>query len=65
MNYWKRTYGHKSNDFLEGVIAAMTTYAVWKDGKQYIGVMQEPLEKAIGEAITGLVPHGGKKEGLL
>lgn len=28
-NYWKEMYGERSKDFIEGVLAAIDTFAVW------------------------------------
>ena len=48
--YWRDMYGPRSNDFIEGVIAGITAYAVWKDGKEYaVGIMEQPLEDVIKE----------------
>lgn len=30
--------------FLEGCIETITLYAVWKDGKQFVGVLRKPLD---------------------
>lgn len=32
-----------------GYIQAMCDYAVWRDGKRYIGVSEKPLKDAIAE----------------
>jgi hypothetical protein len=48
--YWKDMYGKRSADFIDGVVAAMEAYAVWHDGKQYIGVGMQPLDEAVAEA---------------
>lgn len=42
-------YGERNKDFIDGIIAAMWTYAIWKDGKQVIGVLEQPLNEAIEE----------------
>ena len=49
MGIWKDIYGSRSEDFIEGVIAGVEMYAVWKDGRQYIGVHNTPLEDVIRE----------------
>jgi len=41
---WFELYGEQSDDFVEGVIAGVEMYAIWKDGKQVVGIMQTPLE---------------------
>lgn len=43
MSYWFDSYGKCSRDFIDGVIAGITAFAVWKDGKQYVGVLEKPL----------------------
>ena len=35
--------------FYDGMIQAVTDYAVWKDGAQLVGVMRKPLRIVIGE----------------
>ena len=57
-NYWKQMYGERSKEFIEGVIAAMETYAIWHNGKQYIGVKEQPLKEAIQEVKEGLSRKG-------
>lgn len=49
MGYFKDMYGERGEEFIKGVIAGIEAYAVWKDGKQVVGIMQEPLEKVIEE----------------
>jgi hypothetical protein len=50
MGYFADMYGKRSKDFVEGVIAGITAHAVWKDGKQWVGSPEKPLDKAIAEA---------------
>lgn len=33
--------------FLRGKIDGITTYAIWRHGVQYVGVLQTPLEKIL------------------
>ena len=33
--------------FLQGAIAATGLYAVWRDGKQYVGILYKPLTEAL------------------
>ena len=47
-SYWE-IYKEKSDDFIEGIIAGITAYAVWKDGKQLIGVSERLLKEEINE----------------
>ena len=42
-------YGKRSNDFIEGVIVGIETYAVWNDGVQHVGVLGKPLKEVIQE----------------
>ena len=53
-NYWKDTYGKRSEEFVEGVMAAIDAFAVWNDGKQYInGSERFLLEKEVLEGLMG------------
>jgi len=49
MSYFKDMYGQRSKEFIEGVIAGIEAYAVWRDGEQLVGIKQEPLKKVIEE----------------
>jgi hypothetical protein len=33
--------------YLEGCIATIELYAIWKDGERFMGVMREPLADAL------------------
>jgi len=46
---WFELYGTQSDDFIWGVIAGVKMYAVWKNGKQVVGIMQTPLETVEAE----------------
>jgi len=48
-DYWRDKYGPRSEDFIEGVIAGVEAFAIWKDGKQMVGTLRIPLEKIIKE----------------
>lgn len=48
-NYWKEKYGHKSNEFIKGVIAGVTAFATWENGAQRVGIVKQPLEDEIQE----------------
>ena len=61
MGYWKEMYGERSNEFIEGIIAAMETYAIWHKGEQYIGVKGQLLGEAIKEVKEDL-GYKNKKE---
>jgi len=50
MGYIKDMYGSRSKDFVDGFIAAMDTYAVWRNGIQEIGSPEIPLKDAIENA---------------
>lgn len=54
MKIWHDLYGKRSEDFISGVIAALTMYAHWKDGIQYVGNTGKTLKDAINEAILEL-----------
>ena len=44
MAYWIDTYGKgRSKDFIDGVKAGVEAFAIWKEGTQYVGVMQKSL----------------------
>ena len=53
-NYWRDMYGQRSKDFIEGVIAGVKGFAIWKEGKQVVGVLEIPLEKEIEEIKNSL-----------
>jgi hypothetical protein len=42
---WKNYIGNR--DFIDGIIAGVIAFAVWKDGTQKVGVMQRPLKDEI------------------
>lgn len=50
MGYFADMYGKRSKDFIEGVIAGITAYAIWKDGRQWVGSPERTLGAAITEA---------------
>ena len=37
MSYIRDMYGSRSEDFVRGFLAAIDTFAIWKDGKRWIG----------------------------
>ena len=47
-------YGDQSDDFIKGFLAAIDTYAVWKDGKRYIGSPEKEMKAEQKEAINEL-----------
>ena len=51
MGYFKDLYGAKkgNKDFIEGVIAGIECYAVWKDGRQVVGIREVPFSVVIEE----------------
>ena len=49
MSYFADMYGKRSKDFIDGVIAGIEAYAIWKNGKQCVGILQKPLEDVIAE----------------
>ena len=52
-NYWEETYGQKSIDFIEGAIAAVETYAVYRDGVREIGSPEKPIDQVIDSIREG------------
>ena len=52
-NYWEEMYGKRSNDFIEGAIAAVETYAVYRDGVREIGAPEKPIDKVIQDIKEG------------
>ena len=54
MGYLKDLHGYQSIDFVEVFLAAMDAYAIWKDGKRWIGSPERELREAMREAITEL-----------
>ena len=55
MGYWKDTYGCRSKEFVEGVLAAIDTYAIWYNGNQYIGTRKIPIKDAMEEVKKDLL----------
>lgn len=53
-NYWREMYGARSKEFIDGVIAGVEAFAVWKDGKQTVGILKTPLEEEIKNIEKGL-----------
>ena len=51
MGYWADFYNHKkgNKDFIDGVKAAISTYAIWKDGKQLVGAQEKPIIEVFAE----------------
>ena len=49
MEYWKEMYGARSNEFIEGVIAGIKAYAIWKDGRELVGIMEAPFKEVVLE----------------
>jgi len=54
MGYIKDMYGARSKEFLDGFIAAMDTYAVYRNGVREIGSPEVPLKIAVEEATREL-----------
>jgi len=57
MGYLAEMYGKKSPDFVRGFLAALDTYAIWKDGMQVIGCLNEPLKDIRENAIKELAEN--------
>ena len=62
MGYIRDTYGKGSDDFIKGFLAAMDTYAVWKDGRHWIGSPEKLVREEQNEVIKEL---GGTPETFL
>ena len=56
--YWLETYGKRNKSFIEGVIAGVETFAIWKNGERLVGCMERPLKEVIAEIREQL---GGEK----
>lgn len=44
MGYLKTMYGHRDKDFIKGFLAAMDTYAIWRNGQREIGSPERELK---------------------
>lgn len=42
--------------YRQGYIDAISNYAVWRDGVQYVGILQTPLKEMIEEVKTSDIP---------
>ncbi|OEU68468.1 MAG: hypothetical protein BBJ57_07260 [Desulfobacterales bacterium PC51MH44] len=62
MSYINSMYGHRSPDFINGFLAAMDTYAVYRNGTREIGSPEINLHDAMKSAVVDL---GGKPECFL
>lgn len=50
MGYFRDMFGsYRSKEFIEGVIAGMEAFAVWRNGTQWIGSPEQRLKDAIEE----------------
>lgn len=59
-DYWEQ-YKDKSEDFWEGVKQGIKAYAIWKDGKRYVGIMRTPIEDDYAE-INAIIAKQEAKE---
>lgn len=57
MGYWRDTYpkaiGNKA--FVDGIVAGITAFAIWNNGRQYVGVMKVPLDEVINQVSEDLL----------
>ena len=53
-NYWAEMYGRRTPDFIDGVIAGVEAFAIWKNGRQVVGYMENPLIEEIKAIKKGL-----------
>lgn len=51
MGYWRTYYGDKigNKKFVEGLIAGVETFAIWKDGVPLVGCREIPLKNVVKE----------------
>ena len=54
MSYLATMYGKRDSAFIKGFLAAMDTYAVWHNGKRFIGSPKKELHDAMKQAVTEL-----------
>ena len=45
MGYIKDLYGSRNKDFINGFLAAMEVYSLWRNGKQRIGFKELKTEQ--------------------
>jgi len=62
LGYFKDLYGAKkgNKDFIEGVIAGIECYAVWKDGRQVVGIQEVPFSVVVEEVKEDLGYYKGE-----
>ena len=54
MSYLATMYGKRDSAFIKGFLAAMDTYAVWYNGKRFIGSPEQELHGAMKQVIVEL-----------
>ena len=47
-NYWEQ-FDNPDPEFWKGVKVGVEAYAVWKDGGQFVGLMDTPLKEVYAE----------------
>ena len=62
MGYIKDMYGSREPDFIKGFLAAMDTYAIWKDWDRFIGSPEKALK---GEMVKAILDLGGNLQDYL
>ena len=60
-NYWYDVYGKRSRDFIDGVKAGVTTFAIWRNGRQFVGAMGTPLNDVLDSIEKGLGSTNGDR----
>lgn len=45
--YFEDIYGKRSKEFIDGVIAGIEAFAIWKDGTQVVGCLEHPMKETI------------------
>ena len=53
-NHWTTLYGTRSPEFIAGVKAGVEMFAVWKSGRQVVGIAETPIEDIFREIDEGL-----------
>jgi len=54
MGYLEKMYGKRDKEFVEGFLAAMETYAVYNNGRRFIGSSETELKEAMVAAVNEL-----------
>ena len=55
MGYIRQMYGPRSKEFFQGFMAAVDTYAVWRNGTRWIGSPEQSVKQVEREARIDLL----------